>query len=387
MVCISALESKDERMTRDKTPRPESVENVHMSSAGFLPSSSLDNERRSSVVERRLFLLGLSSVGCAPTEPAASPRPGRARQSETTPGEIPRRRLGATEERVSALGLGGFHIGVPSEKEAMAIMHRAIDHGMNFFDNCWDYHKGESEVRMGKALQGGKREKVFLMTKIDGRTKEAAALQIDQCLRRLQTDHVDLMQVHEVIRDKDPAWVFGEDGAIAALREAKQAGKLRYIGFTGHKSPKIHLSMLDMADRYDFRFDAVQMPLNVLDPHYESFQKNVLPLLVDKDIGVLGMKALASGAALEAGVEAEECLRYALSLPTSVVITGCDEMKILDQAIRVGRTFAPLSEEEMNALEAKTSPQGSDGSLEGFKTSEKFDATTRNPRWLTTGEV
>ncbi len=355
-------------------------------------------------VDRRLFLLGVSSVGCAATEPpATAPRSGspsvseanQAQTNEQAPsaqstdfsGEVPRRRLGGTGVQVSALGLGGFHLGVPSEKEAIAIMHKAIDHGMNFFDNCWDYHDGDSERRMGKALQGGRRDKVFLMTKIDGRTKEAAALQIDQSLSRLNTDHVDLMQVHEVIRDKDPKWVFGEDGAIAALREAQKAGKIRYIGFTGHKSPSIHLAMLETAEEHDFRFDTVQMPLNVLDPHYDSFQKHVLPVLEQKDIGVLGMKSLASGAALKAGVSAEECLRYSLSLPTSVVITGCDEMKILDQALRVGKGFVPLGEEERRQLEARTRPHGVDGELEGFKTGDSFDATERNRKWLISAEI
>ncbi len=370
-----------------------------IASKGSKPPSShsrtVQPEQPSAEVDRRLFLLGLGSVGCAATEPAAAPSGSsnsavhqlHDNHSNELLAEIPRRRLGATEVQVSALGLGGFHLGVPSEKEAIAIMHKAIDHGMNFFDNCWDYHDGDSERRMGKALQGGKRDKVFLMTKIDGRTKEAAALQIDQSLARLKTDHVDLMQVHEVIRDKDPAWIFGEDGAIAALREAQQAGKIKYIGFTGHKSPSIHLAMLKMAKDHDFRFDTVQMPLNALDPHYDSFQEHVLPVLLEDDIGVLGMKPLAAGAALDAGVSAEECLRYSLSLPTSVVITGCDEMKILDQALRVGKGFIPLNAQERGQLEARTKPHGIDGDLEGFKTGDSFDATERNHQWLTSAEI
>lgn len=356
-------------------------------------------------IERRHFLLGITAAGCtkaasngSPTDPnhgrpvekeaqATSQSATAQKGISTMPGEIPRRTLGSTGQQVSALGLGGFHIGKPSEKKAIAIMHRAIDEGITFFDNCWDYHEGESEVRMGKALQGGKREQVFLMTKIDGRTKEAAAIQIDASLKRLQTDHVDLMQIHEVIREKDPAWVFGEDGAIAALREAQQAGKVRFIGFTGHKSPDIHLSMLAQAKKHGFVFDAVQMPLNVLDPHYDSFEKRVLPVLLDEGIGVLGMKPFASGAALKSNVQPEECLRYALSLPTSVVITGCEEMERLEQAVRVGKAFNPLSESEKLAILQRTQKDGKDGHLEGFKTGEGFDATSRNEHWLTTGHL
>ncbi len=362
--------------------------------------------------KRRRFLQGMGAAGAATAGGACTPPPGEASSpDEATPrgasnevaerpedgseaqtnaasGQIPRRSFGSTNETVSALGLGGFHIGVPSEKEAIEIMHRAIDSGITFFDNCWDYHEGESERRMGKALAGGRRDQVFLMTKIDGRTRKAAADQIDDCLRRLRTDRVDLMQIHEVIREKDTTWVFGEDGAVQALRDAQKAGKIRYTGFTGHKSPSIHLSMLEAADEHDFRYDAVQMPLNVLDPHYDSFEKKVLPVLQKKGIAVLGMKALASGAALEGNVvTAEECLRYALSLPTSVVITGCDEMKILEQAISVGRSFTPLDEEERVALLARTAPYGDDGGRELFKTSSRFDATLRNKHWLTTGNL
>lgn len=362
--------------------------------------------------ERRRFLQGVGAAGagaaggaCATgtrdaKDPSGAPKEGAARESNAAaegdsseprgekPGDIPRRKLGSTGEMVSALGLGGFHIGVPSEQEGIAIMHRAIDEGITFFDNCWDYHEGESERRMGKALRGGKRSQVFLMTKIDGRTRKAAADQIDECLRRLQTDHVDLMQIHEVIRQKDTTWVFGEDGAVQALRDAQKAGKIRYTGFTGHKSPSIHLAMLKAAEEHDFRYDAVQMPLNVLDPHYDSFEKQVLPVLQEKGIAVLGMKPLASGEALKNNVvTAEECLRYALSLPASVIITGCDEMKILEQALRVGRSFSPLSDEERPALLAKTEPLGKKGQRELFKTSSRYDATLRNEHWLTGSEL
>ncbi len=347
-------------------------------------------------MQRRTFLWGATLLACergrTTSEPSA-PVGGRGTSSgEAKPGAkerpaknaIAKRPLGNTGEAVSSLGLGGYHIGLPEENEAIRLMHRAIDGGMTFFDNSWGYHEGESERRMGKALRGGKRSKVFLMTKIDGRTYEAAQQQIDQCLRRLQTDHVDLMQIHEVIRHSDAPWVFGEKGAIAALREAKRAGKIRHVGFTGHKSPEVHLGMLREADAHDFRFDAVQLPLNVVDPHYKSFEKHVLPVLVEKNIAVLGMKPLGSGAILDSGkVTAEECLRYALSLPTSVVITGCDREEILDQALRVGHTFKPYTAEEMKELVARTAPYAGEGKHEGYKTSERFDSTTRTPHIMT----
>lgn len=298
-------------------------------------------------------------------------------------GSIPRRDLGKTGVKVSMIGLGGAHIGKPDEAVAIRIMHRAIEHGLTFFDNSWDYNGGESERRMGKALQD-RRDKVFLMTKFDGRTKAAAAAQIDESLRRLRTDHVDLMQVHEVIRHEDPANVFGKGGAIEALMEAKKAGKVRFVGFTGHKSPAIHLSMLETADKHGFSFDTVQMPLNPLDPHYESFERNVLPVLTQKRIGVLGMKSMGSGIILQSGaVKPVECLRYALSLPTSVVITGIDNEKVLDQAIEVATRFQPMSDDEKKALLARTEKVAMQGAFEKFKTSDFFDSTAQHPEWLT----
>ena len=297
---------------------------------------------------------------------------------------MPTRALGRTSERVSMLGLGGYHIGQPEEAEALRIMDRAIEHGLTFFDNCWDYNSGESERRMGKALRGAKRDKVFLMSKIDGRKKAVAARQIDQSLERLATDRVDLMQIHEVIRDSDPAEVFGPDGAIEALLSAQKAGKIRYIGFTGHKHPKIHLNMLKTAADHGVRFDTVQMPLNVMDPHYASFERSVLPVLVEQQIGVLGMKPLGAGIVLQSGVvDARECLRYSLSLPTSVVITGIDSMAILEQALDVARDFEPLDDDARRALLARTAPHGRDGGYEKFKTSSMFDGTIQHPHWLT----
>lgn len=264
------------------------------------------------------------------------------------------------------------------------MIRTAIDAGITFMDNCWDYSHGDAEVRMGKALRDGYRERVFLMTKIDAHVADAAAKQIDQCLERLQTDHLDLLQIHEVIRPDDPERVFAPGGTMEALLAARQAGKIRYIGFTGHKDPDIHLKMLQQ----DFAWDSVQMPLNCVDTHHKSFEAKVLPVLVERGIGVLGMKPLAAGEAVRSGAAtAEECLRYALSLPTSVVITGCDSMPIVEQAIRVWTNFTPMSPAEMNALRARTAARNSGGAIEGYKTTGRFDGTINNPHWLTTASV
>jgi aryl-alcohol dehydrogenase-like predicted oxidoreductase len=295
------------------------------------------------------------------------------------------RTLGKTGEKVSAIGMGGFHIGQPSltDDESLRLIRSAIDGGITFMDNCWDYNQGNSEVRMGKALKDGYRQKVFLMTKLDGRTKQEAAKQIDESLKRLQTDHLDLIQHHEVIRFDDPDRIFAENGAMEATLEARKAGKVRYIGFTGHKDPHIHLYMLDVAARNNFHFDTVQMPLNVMDAHFRSFGKMVLPKLVEQEIGVLGMKSMGDKIILKSGaVQATECLRYALSLPTSVVITGIDSQQILQQAFDVAKTFKPLSKEETAQLLAKTEKQAAKGEFELFKTSAHFDGTAHHPEWL-----
>ena len=295
------------------------------------------------------------------------------------------RQLGRTGERVSAIGLGGWHLGFESldEQESIRIVRSAIDRGINFMDNSWDYNDGRSEVRMGKALRDGYRDKVFLMTKIDGRSRREAKRQLDECLRRLQTDHIDLVQHHEVIRFEDPHRMFDDDGANAVLMEARQAGKVRYIGFTGHKDPRIHLYTLDVAREHGFSFDAVQMPLNVMDAHYRSFEKLVLPELVRQEIGVLGMKSMANGTILQSNtVTAIECLHYALNLPTSVVITGCESLERLDQAFEAVRTFEPLSKEEVAKLLAKTARAASRGEFELFKTTSLFDSTATHPDWL-----
>jgi aryl-alcohol dehydrogenase-like predicted oxidoreductase len=295
------------------------------------------------------------------------------------------RTLGRTGEKISAIGLGGFHIGVPEldEPEAIRIIRSAIDEGITFMDNCWDYHEGRSESRMGKALRDGYRGKVFLMTKIDGRTKALAAKQVDECLRRLQTDCIDLMQHHEVIRMEDADVIFGENGANEALLEAKKGGKIRYIGFTGHKDPAVHLRTLEVGVQHRFRFDAVQMPLNVMDAHFRSFEKEVLPVLVKNKIGVLGMKPFASGTIPQTRtVTGIECLQYALNLPTSVVITGMDSMARLEQALEAARTFKPMSRAAVAKLLTRTKKAAFTGKHEGFKTTREFDATALHPDWM-----
>jgi predicted aldo/keto reductase-like oxidoreductase len=299
--------------------------------------------------------------------------------------DIPYRELGLTGEKVSAIGLGGWHLGLKhvDEKLSIRLVRHAIDHGVTFMDNSWDYNDGASELRMGKALRDGYRDRAFLMTKIDGRSKREATRQLNECLQRLQTDYIDLVQHHEVIRFEDPHRIFDEDGANAALIEGRQAGKLRYIGFTGHKDPRIHLYTLEVAQQYGFTFDTVQMPLNVMDAHYRSFERLVLPELVRLKIGVLGMKSMASGIILKSQtVTAVECLHYALNLPTSVVITGCDSMEILDQALNAARTFRSMDNAQVQSLLARTQKAAATGEFELFKTSSIFDATAEHPEWL-----
>lgn len=298
--------------------------------------------------------------------------------------DIPRRALGRTGERVSAIGLGGWHLGFESldEAESLRIIRTAIDRGITFLDNSWDYNDGASEVRMGKALRDGYRDRAFLMTKIDGRSKTEAARQLDESLRRLGVDTIDLVQHHEVIRYEDPHRIFDEEGANAALVEARKAGKIRFIGFTGHKDPHIHLHTLAIARDNGFLFDAVQMPLNVMDAHYRSFERLVLPELVTGGIGVLGMKPLANGMIMRSGtVTAVECLHYAMALPTSVVITGVETMARLEQAIEAARTFRPMTGAELDALRAKTAGAASRGAFELFKTSSIYDSTAEHPEW------
>ncbi|MEH2154117.1 aldo/keto reductase [Nostoc sp.] len=303
----------------------------------------------------------------------------------TSNSEMQYRVIGSTGEKVSAIGLGGWHIALKhvDEQLAIRIVRTAIDRGIIFMDNSWDYNGGVSEIRMGKALRDGYRDKVFLMTKIDGRSKKEATKQLDESLKRLQVDYIDLVQHHEMIRYEDPHRIFDPEGANAAFVEAQEAGKLRYIGFTGHKDPHIHLHTLEVAAAHGFKFDTVQMPLNVMDAHYRSFAKLVVPELVKQNIGVLGMKSLANGILLRSKtVTPIECLHYALNLPTSVVITGIDSMEILEQAFEAVRTFQPMNDEQVRSLLAKTAEAASRGEFEPFKTSSIFDSTAQNPDWL-----
>ncbi len=297
---------------------------------------------------------------------------------------IPYRKLGRTGERVSLVGLGGYHIGMQSdEQESVKIIRTALDGGINFLDNCWDYNGGNSEIRMGKALRDGYRQKAFLMTKIDGQTKKAAAAQLDESLRRLQTDHIDLLQFHEVIRMTDPERIFAPGGGMEAVLEAQKAGKVRYIGFTGHKNPAMHLHMLETAAAHQFHFEAVQMPLNAMDAHYESFGQKVLPVLLKNEIGVLGMKPMGSGLLLRSNtLSPVECLHFAMNLPTSVVITGCQSLANLQQALDAARSFKPLTTAESAALLARTQQAARNGQFEGYKTTNNFDGTIHNPQWL-----
>jgi predicted aldo/keto reductase-like oxidoreductase len=350
-------------------------------------------------MKRREFVKGAAICGVASTLPTAFaqnksiPTQENASMNQipltssagTRKGDMLYRTLGRTGEQVSAIGMGGFHIAHPglSEDESMRLVRAAIDRGITFMDNSWDYNEGQSEVRMGKALKDGYRQKVLLMTKIDGRTKEVAARQIETCLERLQTDHIDLLQHHEIIRFDDPDRIFAEGGANEAVLEAKKAGKIRYIGFTGHKDPHIHLYMLKVAADHGFHFDTVQMPLNVMDAHFRSFAHMVLPELVKQEIGVLGMKSMGDGVILKSkAVSAMECLHYALNLPTSVVITGIDKQEVLDQAFEAAKTFKPMNRKQVAQLLAKTKEVAMAGKYELFKTSSHFDSTAKHPDWL-----
>ena len=305
-------------------------------------------------------------------------------------GTLPKRLLGRTGERVSCIGMGGFHIGKLADAAAATrLIHAAIDRGITFMDNSWDYNEGRSEEWMGQALQG-QRDRVFLMTKVDGRDKRTAMLQLEESLRRLRTDHVDLWQFHEIIRSNDPHRIMAVDGAYQAALDAQRAGKIRFIGFTGHKSPEIHLDMLRVAAAHDWTPDTVQMPVNILDPHYSSFIDRVLPVLTEHNIGVLAMKTFGDHYVLDAVMKAKaatpaEMLRYSLSLPTSVVITGIDSMEILDQAVAAATGFTPMTSAEMADILARTRGIDPSGVHQPMKTTNEFDWTHSHPDSLGTG--
>lgn len=298
-------------------------------------------------------------------------------ETQSSPDGIPTRPLGNTGERVPIVCLGGWHIGaVQDDQEAVRIMHAAIDQGMTFFDNAWDYHTGRSEELMGRALASdGRRKKVFLMTKDCERDYEGSKRNLEESLRRLKTDYLDLWQFHEMVYDNDPDWVF-EKGGIKAAIEAQKAGKVRFIGFTGHKDPRIHLKMLNKP----FAWNAAQMPINVLDAHYRSFQNEVVPVCLQKNVGVLGMKSLAGGHPRgripeKTKATAQECIRYALSLPVSSLVVGIISMQDLEQDIAVARNFKPMEEAEKTQLLARIQTEATDGRHELFKSTQSFDGT------------
>ena len=317
---------------------------------------------------RREFLLDAAASGVAVTALANDVLAG---QQPRGAAGLPTRVLGRTGERVSIVCLGGWHIGsIADAAEAIRIMHAAVDQGLTFFDNCWDYHDGGSEEVMGRALAGGRRDKVFLMTKNCERDYAGSRKCLDDSLRRLRTDRIDLWQFHEIIYDNDPDWVFEKGGLKAAL-EARQAGKVRYIGFTGHKDPRIHLSMLAKP----FEWDACQFPVNVLDLHYRSFQKQVLPVCLKNNVGAIGMKGFGGGdgIARQAGLTAAEAYRYALSQPVAAQVIGMTTMAQLEANLALARDFTPLSAAEQSALAEKVRPFATDGRFEQFKSTQNFD--------------
>ena len=340
-------------------------------------------------MERRDFLksAAVAAVGSAALpshEAAATPIAKNSPISRSTSPDMAYRDLGRTGEKVSLIGLGGYHIGKQENPgESLRLIRSGIDRGITFMDNCWDYNGGISEVRMGQALRDGYRSKVFLMTKMDGRTKQEYSLQLEQSLGRLQTDMIDLVQFHEVIRMEDPDRIFAPGGAMESAIAARDAGKIRYIGFTGHKDPTVHLRMLEMAQKHNFHLDTVQMPINVMDAHFRSFTKEVMPVATAQGIGILAMKTFGDSFVLKSKtVEPVEALHYSFTLPVSTVITGIDSMEILDQATNAVKTFKPLSEEQVTALLARTRDAAANGEFEPFKTSSHFDGTAQNPKWL-----
>ena len=288
-------------------------------------------------------------------------------------GSIPLRDFGKSGVKISALGMGGHHLGEARDEDAaVEIIHRAVEGGITFFDCCWEYNRGKSEDWLGKGLKG-LRDRIFLMTKVctHGRDAALAMQMLEQSLRRLQTDHLDLWQVHGVGFANDPELFIRPNGAAEALARAKTDGKVRFVGFTGHKDPDVHLAMLNTG----FPFDSVQMPLNPFDANFRSFEQKVLPVLNQKGIAPLGMKPIGGhGEPVQKGVfSAQELLRYAMSLPVATTISGVSEIAILEQNLKVAQGFTPLSESEMQALRLRAKPYAGDGHFELYKISLKFD--------------
>lgn len=320
------------------------------------------------------------STGVPPPSPGPHAPKGVPTGSDLGEGEIPKRPLGKTGLTVSAIGMGGHHLGdCQSVNEAMDMVHQAIDYGINFFDNCWEYYNGKTEDWLGRALKG-RRDDVVLMTKVctHGRSGAVAMQQLEESLRRLQTDHLDIWQIHAITYDNDPDLAYAKGGVLEAFDQAKQQGKVRFVGFTGHKDPGFHLRMIEMG----YPFDTCQMPLNCFDYHFFSFERQVVPVANEKGIAVLGMKSLGGTAmAIKQGiVTAEEMLRYAMSLPVALTISGMDSLDVLHQNLRVARGFQPMSPAEMDDLRQRVAPVASDGRFEPYKGSLAFDnPITRMP--------
>jgi predicted aldo/keto reductase-like oxidoreductase len=335
------------------------------------------NDNRGIGPDRRGFLqvAGLIGAGLALSESflrSDEPIP-QLQLTNTGPDKIPRKPFGRTGEHVSVIGIGGYSLAdAPSLKEAIAIAHEAIDAGVNFFDNAWEYHDGKSEEWMGKALEG-RRDKVFLMTKVctHGRDKKVGMRQLEESLGRLQTDHLDLWQIHECVYDNDPGRHFAKGGVIEALDDAKKAGKVRYVGFTGHKHPSIHLKMLS----HNYPFDSVQMPLNAFDATYRSFQVEVLPEVNKRGMAGLGMKSLGGNGQpiIQGVVTVDEALRYAMSLPVATTISGIDSLAVLHQNLAIARGFIPMTAEAMESLRRRCGAAAGDGHLEMYKSTMKYD--------------
>jgi predicted aldo/keto reductase-like oxidoreductase len=342
---------------------------VHLASRWFfyLVENRPMNEPASDLT-RRTFL----QTSAATVAAAALPPGGQAAQ-EKSPGGIPLRTLGRTGERITMIGLGGYHAAIPeNEPVSLRLIQRAIDEGITFLDNAWDYMDGKAEQRMGKAIsEGGRRDMVFLMTKCCGRTAKDARSNLEDSLRRLRTDHLDLWQFHEINYDNDPDWIFGAGGAIEFALKAKEQGKVRYLGFTGHKHPEIHLKMLNKP--YDWA--SVQMPLNVLDSQFRSFQHRVLPELNRRGIAAIGMKSLGGHGHIvtQAGIPVDDALRYVFSLPIATLVSGIDSELILDQNLKIAREFQSMNKEEMAVVEKRFSKIAGDGRFEAFKTTQHFD--------------
>jgi aryl-alcohol dehydrogenase-like predicted oxidoreductase len=331
---------------------------------------------------RRQFVKAAGTIGAGIVMSAAMQQQSAAQSSpeNSSRDEIPKRPLGRHDVRISALGMGGHHLGdFEGVDDAVRMIHEALEAGVNFFDNCWEYYNGITETILGRALKG-RRDQAFLMTKVctHGRSAEIALRMLEESLRRLQTDHLDLWQIHAISYDNDPDLAYAKGGVLEALDKAKKDGKVRFVGFTGHKDPAFHLRMLELG----YPFDTVQMPLNPFDHHYHSFEKVVLPEVNRRGMAALGMKSLGGTAdAVKKGVfKAEEMLRYAMSLPVATTISGIDSLEVLRQNLKVARGFKPLSESEMEELRARAAETAADGRFEVYKGSLKFDnPVTRMP--------